>query len=99
MLRRLATNEAPEPEVRRKDHPVREAVSTARILTNLRCCDRDGAPRPLEAGIYGLSNHLLDTPWPKVERGKEAVTGVLGQAQWHAASLLDVTVLLTTRTT
>ncbi len=24
----------------------------------------------LEAGIYGLSNHLLDTPWPKVERGK-----------------------------
>ncbi|HLD45110.1 MAG TPA: NRDE family protein, partial [bacterium] len=21
-------------------------------------------------GIYGLSNHLLDTPWPKVEQGK-----------------------------
>ncbi|MGP4079522.1 NRDE family protein [Pseudalkalibacillus sp. R45] len=21
-------------------------------------------------GIYGLSNHLLDTPWPKVEKGK-----------------------------
>lgn len=30
-------------------------------------------------GIYGLSNHLLDTPWPKVERSKmsfqEALTG------------------------
>lgn len=25
----------------------------------------------LESGIYGLSNHLLDTPWPKVQRGKE----------------------------
>lgn len=25
----------------------------------------------LESGIYGLSNHLLDTPWPKVKRGKE----------------------------
>lgn len=33
----------------------------------------------LEAGIYGLSNHLLDSPWPKVELGKrllsELVTG------------------------
>lgn len=25
---------------------------------------------PLPPGVYGLSNHLLDTPWPKVERGK-----------------------------
>ncbi len=25
----------------------------------------------LEAGIYGLSNALLDTPWPKVIKGKE----------------------------
>lgn len=24
----------------------------------------------LQTGIYGLSNHLLDTPWPKVKRGK-----------------------------
>ena len=24
----------------------------------------------LKPGIYGLSNHLLDTPWPKVEYGK-----------------------------
>ncbi|MBI3525136.1 MAG: NRDE family protein [Betaproteobacteria bacterium] len=27
-------------------------------------------PRQLAAGIYGLSNHLLDTPWPKVAQGK-----------------------------
>jgi uncharacterized protein with NRDE domain len=25
--------------------------------------------RSLEPGIYGLSNHLLDTPWPKVRSG------------------------------
>jgi uncharacterized protein with NRDE domain len=25
---------------------------------------------PLPPGVYGLSNHLLDTPWPKVVRGK-----------------------------
>ncbi|UZE95540.1 NRDE family protein [Alkalimarinus alittae] len=26
-------------------------------------------PRRLEKGIYGLSNHLLNTPWPKVTTG------------------------------
>lgn len=25
----------------------------------------------LRPGVYGLSNHLLDTNWPKVERGKQ----------------------------
>ena len=31
----------------------------------------------LGAGIYGLSNHLLDSPWPKVERGKLALREAL----------------------
>lgn len=29
----------------------------------------DIAPQPLEPGYYGLSNHLLNTAWPKVETG------------------------------
>ena len=29
--------------------------------------------RTLEPGLYGLSNHLLDTPWPKVVHGKQGV--------------------------
>jgi len=33
--------------------------------------NRDGAVRMLEPGCYGLSNHLLDTGWPKVERGRK----------------------------
>ena len=32
--------------------------------------NRGNGIRRLEPGIYGLSNHLLDTPWPKVARGK-----------------------------
>lgn len=32
--------------------------------------NRAGGPRELQPGFYGLSNHLLDTPWPKVTRGK-----------------------------
>ncbi|KAF0217903.1 MAG: hypothetical protein FD174_3166 [Geobacteraceae bacterium] len=35
--------------------------------------NRDGFPSTLGRGIHGLSNHLLDTPWPKVARGKEAL--------------------------
>jgi uncharacterized protein with NRDE domain len=31
----------------------------------------------LTEGVFGLSNHLLETPWPKVMRGKERVTGIL----------------------
>jgi uncharacterized protein with NRDE domain len=27
----------------------------------------------LKPGIHGLSNHILDTPWPKVEKGKLAM--------------------------
>lgn len=34
-------------------------------------------PRRLAPGIYGLSNHLLDTPWPKVARGKSALAEAL----------------------
>ena len=31
----------------------------------------------LAPGVYGLSNHLLDTPWPKVARGKSALDAAL----------------------
>ena len=31
---------------------------------------REGEPRAIEAGVHGLSNHLLDEPWPKVVRGR-----------------------------
>lgn len=32
---------------------------------------------PLAPGIYGLSNHLLDTPWFKVEKGKKRLGELL----------------------
>jgi uncharacterized protein with NRDE domain len=34
-------------------------------------------PRALPPGLYGLSNHLLDTPWPKVVRGKQALAQLM----------------------
>lgn len=31
----------------------------------------------LSPGLHGLSNHLLDSPWPKVERGKQKLGPLL----------------------
>ncbi len=41
--------------------------------------NRGNRPRNLLPGIYGLSNHLLDTPWSKVKRGKEALSNLLSR--------------------
>lgn len=37
----------------------------------------DATIRWLEPGIYGLSNHLLDTPWPKLTSAKSAFSRAL----------------------
>jgi uncharacterized protein with NRDE domain len=42
------------------------------------CSNRDdGRVRWLAPGIYGLSNHLLDTPWPKLASAKAAFVAAL----------------------
>ena len=33
----------------------------------------------MDIGLFGLSNHLLDTPWPKVKKGKEYVRDIISQ--------------------
>jgi uncharacterized protein with NRDE domain len=38
-----------------------------------------GEKQKLKAGIYGLSNHLLDTCWPKVTRSKRMLKAALGK--------------------
>lgn len=58
--------------------------------------NRAAGIQKLTPGVYGLSNHLLDTPWPKVERGRHALRQVLEQpAEGMADALLG---LLTDRT-
>ncbi len=39
--------------------------------------NRGGGNRLLVPGLYGLSNARLDTPWPKVVRGKERLAALL----------------------
>ena len=40
-------------------------------------------PTQLQPGVYGLSNALLDTPWPKVTRGKSILRALTGGEASH----------------
>ena len=41
---------------------------------------REGEARDIAPGVHGLSNHLLDEPWPKVTRGRQAMEAALRDA-------------------
>lgn len=54
---------------------------------------REGEVRAVEPGVHALSNHLLDEPWPKVTRAREALRECLpGDAdEPYFAMLSDTT--------
>jgi len=43
--------------------------------------NRTDAARAVSAGSHGLSNHLLDTDWPKVHSGRQRLDEMLGADQ------------------
>ena len=43
----------------------------------------------MDNGLFGLSNHLLDTPWPKVKKGKEYVRDIISKP-FAAADLFQL---------
>ncbi len=52
--------------------------------------NREDVVRQVEPGLHGLSNHLLDTPWPKVEKGKVRLQTAIDEASFSSEALLDV---------
>jgi uncharacterized protein with NRDE domain len=46
-----------------------------------------GTTRLLGPGVYALSNHLLDTPWPKVTQAKSRLAEALSELPQSAAML------------
>jgi uncharacterized protein with NRDE domain len=44
--------------------------------------------RDLSTGIYGVSNRILDTPWPKVTRGKKMIRTLLYEEKKTAPEAL-----------
>jgi uncharacterized protein with NRDE domain len=41
---------------------------------------RDGRALPVPPGVHGLSNGLLNEPWPKVRRGREGLAAIIARA-------------------
>ncbi len=52
--------------------------------------NREGTVHPLEAGLYGLSNDRLDTPWPKVRRAKSGFRDRVEANEVSPEALLDL---------
>jgi len=44
----------------------------------------------LSPGLYGLSNHLLDTPWPKIARGKKRLEKILSSNEIDCESIFEL---------
>jgi len=54
------------------------------------CSNRGPPPSPVAPGIHGLSNAGLDTPWPKVKRGKAALRRAIEGGSLSIDPLLDL---------
>lgn len=52
--------------------------------------NRGPAAQPVKPGLHGLSNGVLDDPWPKVERGKQRLARALEGAPPNTPSLRDL---------
>ncbi len=52
--------------------------------------NRENTVREVAPGLYGLSNHLLDTPWPKVAKGKARLQSAIDADNLTTPNLLDV---------
>lgn len=52
--------------------------------------NRGDGVRRLGPGIYGLSNHLLDTPWPKVVRGRRRFAELLSGEQVNRSDAFEI---------
>ena len=52
--------------------------------------NRGRGPETLRPGVYGLSNHLLNTGWPKVERGLERFAEAVNQSNPGTEFLFDI---------
>jgi uncharacterized protein with NRDE domain len=50
---------------------------------------KDGANQ-IANGFHGLSNHLLDTEWPKIKRGSEKLKPILGEASVDPQQLFEL---------
>jgi len=81
----LRSHEPPDQYLQRVIPNAAEYRDFCLIVGNLdKLCfysNRGRGPEEIAPGVHGLSNHLLDTPWPKVRTGRERVEALLGHAE------------------
>ena len=54
------------------------------------CSNRGGEPKILDAGVYGLSNASLDTPWPKLKRCRDKLADIVRENNTTLTSLFRI---------
>jgi uncharacterized protein with NRDE domain len=52
--------------------------------------NQENKSRKLEKGLYGLSNHLLDTPWRKVKKGKFVLAELLKNREFSKEKFFEL---------
>ena len=52
--------------------------------------NRAAEPQRVDPGVHGLSNHLLDTDWPKVHSGRARLEQLLDTDRIDPEALLDL---------
>lgn len=60
-------------------------INEAYYLSNVK-----GKPEPIEQGIHGVSNAFMDTPWQKVELGKNCLRSVIERENFSVNELFDM---------
>ncbi len=52
--------------------------------------NKDCAIQEVPAGVHGLSNHLLNEPWPKVTRGVQRIRSMIDRDAVDSEALFDM---------
>ncbi len=53
-------------------------------------CNREGQPQELSPGVYGLSNRVVNTPWPKVVSGRQELSTQLAEGPPNSQDLFAI---------
>lgn len=90
----LINGDKPE-EYMRKVHQVADRYNGFNLLTGntgrlLYYSNQQKEIVPLQPGLYGLSNKLLDTPWPKVQKAKKQLAGEISSRQLDIENLFAI---------
>jgi len=92
----LLRNQAPETYLKHIN-TVGSMYNGFNLLVGDRCqlyyySNKTERVQKLLPGLYGLSNHLLNTPWPKVKKGKEGLKKLINRGK--QIDIEDIFILL-----